>query len=81
MHYVPFHALHDGKSYVIDQHTVSYAPSASVYAVCQSKAKTAATDSLILGIPDAQAPSIRAEVEELSLILPNDEALSWRGGD
>jgi CHAT domain-containing protein len=26
---------------------------------------------LILGIPDAQAPSIRAEVEELSSILPN----------
>ncbi len=71
LHYVPFHALHNGTSYVIDQHTVSYAPSASVYAVCQTKTNTAATDSLILGIPDAQAPSIRAEVEELSSILPN----------
>jgi CHAT domain-containing protein len=73
LHYVPFHALHDGTSYVIDQHTVSYAPSASIYAVCQAKEKTSATGSLILGVPDVQAPSIRAEVEALSSILPNSK--------
>jgi CHAT domain-containing protein len=71
LHYVPFHALHDGTSYVIDQHTVSYAPSASIYAVCQAKESSSATDSLILGVPDVQAPSIRAEVEALKSILPN----------
>ena len=37
LHYLPFHALHDGTSYLIDSHTISYAPSASVYAVCQNK--------------------------------------------
>jgi CHAT domain-containing protein len=71
LHYVPFHALHDGTSYLIDQHTVSYAPSASIYAVCQAKERTSATASLILGVPDVQAPSIRAEVEALSSILPD----------
>jgi CHAT domain-containing protein/tetratricopeptide (TPR) repeat protein len=71
LHYLPFHALHDGSSYLIDSHTISYAPSASVYAVCQQKQPDQAGDSLILGVPDAQAPFIQTEVESLSRILPN----------
>jgi len=71
LHYVPFHALHDGDSYLVDRHSVSYAPSASVYAVCQAKQGSASGNSLILGVPDVQAPLIRAEAEELSRILPN----------
>src|SRR6266576_2078680 len=71
LHYVPFHALHDGDSYLIDRHSVSYAPSASVYAVCPGKQGSASGDSLILGVPDVQAPLIQAEAEALSRILPN----------
>src|SRR5580700_3473671 len=71
LHYVPFHALHDGESYLIDRFAISYAPSASVYAHCQTKPVTAAGDSLILGVPDARTPAIRAEVEALARILPN----------
>jgi CHAT domain-containing protein len=71
LHYVPFHALHDGDSYLVDRHSVSYAPSASVYAVCQAKQGSTSGDSLILGVPDVQAPLIQAEAEALSRILPN----------
>ena len=71
LHYVPFHALHDGNEYVIDCHCVSYAPSASIYALSQSNRSKSSNQSLILGIPDAQAPSIQTEVESLSKILPN----------
>ena len=71
LHYVPFHALHDGDSYLVDRHSVSYAPSASVYAVCQAKQGSASGDSLILGVPDVQAPLIQAEAEALSRILRN----------
>jgi CHAT domain-containing protein len=71
LHYVPFHALHDGESYLIDRFSISYAPSASVYAHCQTKLVNAAGDSLILGLPDARTPSIRAEVDALARILPN----------
>jgi CHAT domain-containing protein len=70
LHYVPFHALHDGESYLIDRFSISYAPSASVYAHCQTKPVNAAGDSLILGVPDARTPAIRAEVEALAQILP-----------
>ncbi len=71
LHYVPFHALHDGESYLIDRFAISYAPSAAVYAQCQTKAVTAAGDSLILGVPDERTPAIRTEVEAIARILPN----------
>ncbi|MGH9640955.1 MAG: CHAT domain-containing protein, partial [Terriglobales bacterium] len=71
LHYVPFHALHDGESYLVDRFSVSYAPSASVYAICQSKTATITGNPLILGVPDAQTPSIQTEVEALSGMLPN----------
>src|SRR5580704_13143622 len=71
LHYVPFHALHDGESYLIDRYSISYAPSASIYAHCQTKPVNANGDSLILGVCDARTPAIRAEVDALSLVLPN----------
>ena len=71
LHYVPFHALYDGESYLADQFSISYAPSASIYALCQQKQANTSGESLILGIPDAQAPSIADEVEALQSILPD----------
>jgi len=71
LHYVPFHALHDGHSYLIDQFAISYAPSASIYAHCQTKAANTTGDALILGVPDARTPAIGAEVNSLAVMLPN----------
>src|SRR5260370_18473709 len=70
LHYVPFHALHDGESYLVDRFSISYAPSASIYALCQQTQADTSGESLILGIPDAQAPSIADEEEALRSILP-----------
>jgi len=71
LHHIPFHALFDGESYLIDKFAVSYAPSASVYALCREKAANVSGGSLILGIADAQAPLILEEVEALRRILPD----------
>ena len=73
LHHIPFHALYDGESYLMDKFSISYAPSASVYALCREKAANVSGGSLILGIPDAQAPLILEEVEALSGILPNPQ--------
>src|ERR1051325_828594 len=56
LHYVPFHALYDGKQHIIDRHTVSYAPSASVYALSQTRTANSNGPSLVMGVPDVQAP-------------------------
>lgn len=71
LHYVPFHALFDGEKYLIDEHTVSYAPSASIYKVCAEKQANTAGPSLIMGVPDEKAPSILDELRSLSGILPH----------
>ena len=58
LHYVPFHALFDGQQHLIDRHTVSYSPSASIYALCQTRTANSSGASLVFGIPDPQAPAI-----------------------
>lgn len=73
LHHIPFHALYDGESYLIDRFSISYAPSASVYALCREKTANLSGGSLILGIADAQAPLILEEVEALRTILPSPE--------
>ena len=90
LHYVPFHALYDGRQHLIDSFTVSYAPSATVYALCHGRAVNSAGPSLILGIPEPQTPFIEDEVRSVAARLPqpelylgdeaSDEVLRARGG-
>ncbi len=71
LHYLPFHALLDGTGYLIDSFTISYAPSASIFAHCQEKPAHSTGRSLVLGIPDARAPLILEEVRAVAKILPD----------
>jgi len=70
LHHVPLHALHDGESYLIDRFSISYAPSASIYAHCQTKPANVAGPALILGVPDERTPAILQEVDALARMLP-----------
>lgn len=79
LHYVPFHALFDGSQHLIDRYSVSYSPSASIYALCQNRAANSEGASLILGIPDPQAPAILDEVQAISGVL--DQAELFVGQD
>jgi hypothetical protein len=72
LHYLPFHALSDGERYLIDDFSVSYAPSSSIFAVCQEKQQAASTgDALVLGIPDARAPYIAEEARFVASAMGN----------
>jgi CHAT domain-containing protein/Tfp pilus assembly protein PilF len=73
LHHVPFHALYDGSRYLIDSFTVSYSPSASIYASSVSPTFRAADSSLIFGVSDERAPFIRDEAESLAKLLPSPE--------
>jgi CHAT domain-containing protein len=70
LHEVPFHALHDGEDYLINSHTISFAPSAAIRELCAKREVVKDGPALILGVPDEQAPFIRDEVETLARILP-----------
>jgi CHAT domain-containing protein/predicted negative regulator of RcsB-dependent stress response len=73
LHYIPFHALFDGAQHLIDRYTVSYSPSASIYALCQARTANYSGASLIFGIPDPQAPAILEEVQALAGVLDQAE--------
>jgi len=75
LHYLPFHALIDDTGYLIDSFTISYAPSASIFAHCQEKPAHTADPSLVLGVPDVQAPLILEEVRAVAEILPGAELI------
>ena len=60
--------------FLIDSYDISYSPSAAVYALCdRPECESQGGSSLILGVPDAQAPLIQEEVEAVHRILPNSE--------
>ena len=72
LHYIPFHALHDGREHLIDAFSVSYAPSATVFALCHRRAG-AQGGSLVLGSPDPELPFIADEVRSVAARLPDAE--------
>jgi CHAT domain-containing protein len=75
LHYVPFHALHDGTDYVIERREVCYAPSASVLRYCFAQPRRPLRSAALFGFPDAQMPWVRDEVSALAPLFPKATAL------
>ncbi len=66
LHYIPFHALHNGSEYVVQSRTVSYAPSAAVLQKCLLKKQTETKDVLLMGFADEKIPLVDKEIESLA---------------
>jgi CHAT domain-containing protein/Flp pilus assembly protein TadD len=73
LHYLPFHALHDGVAFLLDTFTLSYAPSSTLFALCHVPHLKPGQGALILGVPDARTPRIRSEVESIAQVLPESQ--------
>lgn len=73
LHFLPFHALRNDQEYLCDTYTISYAPSATVFALCQEKTGSDMPNSLVMGIPDDRAPHILDEVQSVATLLPHPE--------
>ncbi|RMG50783.1 MAG: CHAT domain-containing protein [Acidobacteria bacterium] len=79
LHYVPFHALHNGHGYLLDEYEISYCPSASVFKLCKEKAAQPRRrgPALIMGVPDEAMPYIFREVETVASLW--SDALVFTG--
>jgi CHAT domain-containing protein len=75
LHFLPFHALRRKSQYLCDAYTVSYAPSATIFALCQEKSPGQKTRSLVMGIPDQRTPHISFEVQAVAAKLPRSVLL------
>ncbi len=70
LHYVPFHALYNGSTYVIETRELCYTPSAAILHHCLAKPLRPLQRALLLGMPDDAAPRVADEIAELAMIFP-----------
>ncbi|MBI1191416.1 MAG: CHAT domain-containing protein [Tepidisphaera sp.] len=76
LHYLPFAALHDGKSFLIDEFRYRVLPSASVLTLLRSRGGDGQPISLLalgnpdLGDPQSALPGAEREVEALAQLEP-----------
>ncbi|NJM06162.1 CHAT domain-containing protein [Candidatus Gracilibacteria bacterium] len=75
LHYVPFHALFDGSSYVIQRQEVCTIPSAAVLLHCLQRPLAGHAHPLFLGVPDARAPRVRDEIQAIAPLWPERTVL------
>ncbi|RPJ22516.1 MAG: CHAT domain-containing protein [Chloroflexi bacterium] len=70
LHYVPFHALYDGLTYVIEHREVCCVPSAAVLHHCLAAPRRPLERATLLGISDERNPRVRDEVLALAPLFP-----------
>ncbi len=80
LHYIPFSALYNGESFLLDKYEISYLPSASIIKFLKERGNYAPSSSLILGNPDVGNPlyDLKYAEEEainISKELPNSTIL------
>jgi CHAT domain-containing protein len=66
LHQLPFHALYDGEHYLIERYAISYAPSATVFALCQQRPLRDDGLALVVAAPDAQIPAATLEATQVA---------------
>ena len=80
LHYLPFQALHDGSSYVVDTRAISYAPSASVLVELLGREEAKKSRLLAIGNPVLEDPSFalpgaEREVKSIARLFPDSRIL------
>ncbi len=71
LHYLPFHALHDGTKYVIEDRQISYAPSAVILQQCLAPPVRQLERAVLVGATDHQTPHVRKEIESIAKVFPS----------
>jgi CHAT domain-containing protein/tetratricopeptide (TPR) repeat protein len=70
LHQVPFHALRNEQTYLIDRFEISYAPSTNVLALCQERPYAPPRQGAIFGLPDPLIPAVEKEVMAVTQQFP-----------
>lgn len=78
LHYVPFHALHDGERYVIERREVSYSPSAEILLRYGEQPDRPLRSAVLLSAPDERAPHVEEEVAAIAPLFPGARTLTGK---
>jgi tetratricopeptide (TPR) repeat protein len=80
LHYLPFHALHDGSRYLIDDFSVSYAISATIYSLADRTPVPDQSRSMIVNLASSNCLSNQAEASRIAAYLPDPEIILGEEG-
>ncbi|MEZ5426740.1 MAG: CHAT domain-containing protein [Pyrinomonadaceae bacterium] len=69
LHYVPFHALHNGRNYLIEERNVVHSPGATVWLNLESKKRKPLKTALFFGFADERIPLVEDEIKSLKKIF------------
>lgn len=76
LHYLPFQALHDGRGYLAEHHTVAYAPSAGIGLQLSRRRRQADARLVAFGNPRNEAqyalPAAAREVRSIAALFPEN---------
>ena len=75
-YYVPFHALSDGKSYVIETREVVYTPGATVWQKLSARPARKPENALLIGFADERIPLVNQEIETLEKIFKKSKSFT-----
>ncbi len=75
LHYVPFHALYDGATHLVERREVVYAPSAGVLRHCLERPRRPLARAALVGVAEAATPRVHAEVQSLAPLFPRADVL------
>lgn len=62
LHNLPFHALYDGNTYLIETYEMVYAPSATIWALCQERPLRQHGSVIAFGLSNETLPSVADEL-------------------
>lgn len=69
VHQVPFQALYDGQHYLLERYEISYAPSATVLALCYQRPSRRTEEVLVMGVSEPGIPAVAAEMRAITHYL------------
>lgn len=69
LHYVPFHALFNGAQYLLETHTLSYTPSATILDLCLTT-NTAGQGALLYGYDSQNLAAVATELAMVKQLIP-----------
>jgi CHAT domain-containing protein/tetratricopeptide (TPR) repeat protein len=70
LHQVPFHAVFDGQQYLLERLELSYAPSATVFTLCQQRPRSTTRKALVAAVSDPLIPAVTGEAQRVAQPLP-----------
>jgi tetratricopeptide (TPR) repeat protein len=76
LHYLPFHALYDGRQHLFERHAISYAPSGTLFRNCAMRRPQPAGHSVVMEVATRTTPHILKEAQQIESLLPNAQVFS-----